>query len=61
MDVMAVGALSIAMHQTQLQQATDVLMMRKAMDLQETQATALIEDLQQAVPSPSGHQLDILV
>ena len=60
MVVTAIGAISIAMHQSQLQQAVDVTMARKVMDLQETQAAALIRDLQQASPAP-GHQLDILV
>ena len=60
MDVMSVGAMSIAMHQAQLQQATDVLMMRKVMDLQESQAAALVESLSQAAPPASGHHLDLL-
>lgn len=60
MDVFSVGAMSIAMHQTQLQQAVNLSVMKKAMNLQETQAASLIEDLQEAVPPPSGHQLDIL-
>ena len=52
MDVLAAGALSIAMHQTQLQQSANIAVMKKAMNLQESQAAALIEDLQQSVPYP---------
>lgn len=60
MDVLAAGALSIAMHQTQLEQYANIAVMKKAMNLQESQAAALIEDLQQSVPFPGDHQLDIL-
>ena len=41
MVVTAIGAISIAMHQSQLQQAVDVTMARKVMDLQETQARSI--------------------
>jgi len=61
MDVMAIGAMSIAMHQSQIQQAANLSVMRKAMDLQESQAASLIEGFEQAnVAPPSTHQLDIL-
>ncbi len=59
MDISAIGAASITMSQSRLMQSVDVAMMRKVMDSQKTQAAALIEDLQQAVPEP-GHQLNIL-
>lgn len=60
MDVLAAGALSIAMHQTQLEQYANIAVMKKAMNLQESQAAALIEDLQQSGPFPGDHQLDVL-
>lgn len=60
MDALSVGAMSIAMHQSQLQQAVNLSVMKKVMNLQETEAAALIENLQEALPPSSGHQLDIL-
>ena len=60
MDIMAIAATSIAMHQSQLEQAVDIAVMRKAMDSQEAQAAELIKDLEQAV-LPSSHKLDITV
>ncbi len=53
--------MSIAMNQSQLMQAVNISVMKKVMDLQETQVASLVEDLQQVAPPPSGHQLDILV
>ena len=60
MDVLAAGALSIAMHQTQLQQRANIADMKKAMNLQESQAAAMMEDMQQSVTFPGDHQLAIL-
>lgn len=61
MDVMSVAAMSISMHQGQLQQAVSVSLMREAMDQQTAQAAALIEDMAQSVPSTvPGSRLDIL-
>ena len=62
MDVMSIAATSIAMHQSQLQQATDVALLRKAMDAQTAQAAALVEDMQQAIPSTvPGSRMDISI
>ena len=41
MDVMSVAAMSISMHQGQLQQAVSVSLMREVMDQQTAQAAAL--------------------
>lgn len=61
MDVTAIAAASITMHQSQLQQAVSVTMMRKAMDLQESQAAAMIQSLQQpAAAGVPGQRLDLL-
>lgn len=62
MDLAAIGAMSIQMHLAQTQQSVDVSMTKKAMDLQETQASAMIDALEASVPvAPSfGHQLDVL-
>ena len=61
MDVMSVAAMSISMHQGQLQQAVSVSLMREAMDRQTAQAAALVEDMAQSVPSTvPGSRLDIL-
>ena len=58
---MSVAAMSISMHQGQLQQAVSVSLMREAMDRQTAQATALVEDMAQSVPSTvPGSRLDIL-
>lgn len=61
MDVMSVAAMSISMHQAQLQQAVDVSLMRKVMDQQTAQAAAIVEDIAQSVPpTVPGSRLDIL-
>lgn len=61
MDVMSIAAMSISMHQGQLQQSVDVALMRKVMDQQTAQAAALVEDIAQSVPSTvPGSRLDIL-
>jgi len=59
MDITAIGAIN-TMNQSQLQRVVDATMARMIMDFQETQAAALIRDLQQAIPA-LDHQLDILV
>ncbi|MCI9576794.1 MAG: putative motility protein [Clostridiales bacterium] len=60
-DVSAIAAASIGMSMAQTQQAASISVMKKVMDSQETQAAALIENLQAANPAPSfGHQLDVL-
>lgn len=58
MDISVIGAASTAMAMAQTQQAVGVTMTRKAMDMQETQAAALIETMQQASPAPATHLLD---
>ena len=61
MDPMAIAATSISMHQAQVKQAVGVSLMRKVMDQQEQQAAAIVENLQQAIPSTvPGSHMDIL-
>ena len=61
MDMMSIAATSIVMQQQQVQQAVGVSLMRKVMDQQEMQAAAVVESLQQAIPSPvPGSHMDIL-
>lgn len=57
MDLQAVGAASISMNMARTQQAVDISVTKKAMDFQETQATQLIQQMQNAAPS-FGHALD---
>ena len=50
----------------QTQQAVEITMLKKVMEMQETQAQALVENLQAvtaaAAPAPSfGHRLDMLI
>ena len=60
MDLMSIAANSIVMQQ-QVQQAVGVSLMRKVMDQQEMQAAAVVESLQQAIPSTvPGSHMDIL-
>lgn len=61
MDITAAAAASIAMHQSRLQQAVSISVIQKVMDSQKTQGAALVEELRQAVPPPTGQQLDVLV
>lgn len=62
MDTMSIAATSIAMHQTQLTNAINVSVMRKAMDMQTAQAAAIVEDIQQSVPpTVDGSRMNILV
>ena len=61
MDPMSIAATSISMSQMQLQQSVGVSLMRKVMDQQEAQAAAIVEDIQQAIPSTvPGSHMDIL-
>ena len=57
MDLASVGAASIEMHLSQLQQSVDVSMAKKAMDLQEAQMQTLLSGMPAAQPF-SGHLLD---
>lgn len=52
-----IAAASMAISQTQLQQAVTLSVTKKAMDTQEAQATALLEML----PPPSEHLIDVRV
>ncbi len=62
MDVMSVAATSIAMHQSQLQQSVEVSLLRKVMDQQQSQAAAIVEDIQQSIPSTiPGSRMDISI
>ena len=61
---MNIAALSMGLSAAKYQQAVDISVTKKAMSLQETQAAALIESLQTAIPQQPvsfGHQLDVLV
>lgn len=60
MDITAIAATSVAMHQAQLDQAVGVAVVKKAMDFEGDQAAQLIA--QMTPPAPSfGHQLDVTV
>ena len=61
MDVMSIAATSISLSQMQTAQAAGVAVARKAMDQMTEQAAAIVENIQQAIPStvPGGH-MDIL-
>lgn len=56
MNISVIGAGSTAMAMAKTQQSVDVAMTKKVMDLQETQAAALIETMQQSAPNP--HMFD---
>ena len=61
MDMMSIAATSIVMQQQQVQQAVGVSLKRKVMDQKEMQAAAVVESLQQAIPSTvPGSHMDIL-
>lgn len=63
METMAIAAMSVQMGLAQTQQAVDVTMTKKAMNLQESQAAALLDSLQTAIPTPNsyGHQVDMYI
>lgn len=60
MELSAVGAASIEMSLASTQQAVGLTMVKKTMDLQEAQAAALNQMMQQAAPS-FGHLLDVRI
>lgn len=60
MDVSSIAAISVLMHQNQVQQSVDIAMINKAMDVQEAAAANLIETLLEPIPS-FGYKLDIKV
>ena len=63
MDIDAIAAVSMRMSAESVEQALEITMLKKAMELQQTIAAQTLQALQ-AVPvsSPSfGHKLDVLV
>ena len=61
MDVMSIAATSISLSQMQTAQAAGVAVARKAMDQMTEQAAAIVENIQQAIPSTvPGSHMDIL-
>lgn len=63
---MDIAAWSTSFSMAQTQQAVEITMLKKVMEMQETQAQALVENLQAvtvaAAPAPSfGHRLDMLI
>lgn len=62
---MDISALSVGLHQIQLQQSVGIALTRKAMDAAQVQSQAMINMIQQsAVPAPhptSGHKIDVSV
>lgn len=60
MDISSVGSFSIQASLASTQHLGSIAVMKKAMDFQETQAAALVDSLQAAVPS-SGHVLDMYI
>lgn len=61
MDVMSIAATSISLSQMQTAQAVGVAVARKAMDQMTEQAAAIVEDIQQSIPSTiPGSRMDIL-
>lgn len=60
MDLAAIGAMSIDMSMSNLQQSVNISVMKGAMEVQQTQATALIESIQ-SMPVSFGHRLDMYI
>ena len=60
MGISAIASTSINMHLVQTQQAVDVSMLRKTMDMQQASSDALIQSMS-TVTSSSEHQMDLLV
>lgn len=60
MDISSIATASVNMYQSQTQQAVNVAIIKKAMDVQEASAANLIETLKEPVPS-FGYLLDIKV
>ncbi|AKP48492.1 YjfB family protein [Bacillus smithii] len=62
---MDISALSVGLHQIQLQQSVGIALTKKAMDAAQVQSQAMINMIQQsAVPAPhptSGHKIDVSV
>lgn len=59
MDIMAIAAASININAAQTQQAVQIAVMKKAMDVQETQGIQLVQNLRE-LPNPT-RLLDIKV
>jgi hypothetical protein len=62
---MDIAALSVGLHQIQLQQSIGLALTKKAMDTAQVQSQAMINMIQQsAVPAPhptSGHKVDLSI
>lgn len=58
MDMASIGAASVEMHLAQTMNQVSVAMLRKTMDMAESQNAALIADLNAANPVSFGHALD---
>lgn len=62
MDISSVAAASMQMSMAQVQDAVDVSLMRKAMDMQEAEMASLIQNLEAASPTVhTGHLLNVVV
>jgi hypothetical protein len=59
LDLSAVSAASIQMHTQETLQAVSISMLRKMMQSQQTEAAALIEQLEAAAPPAPERLLDI--
>ena len=59
MDIGAIASASIDMHLAQAQQGAQIAVLKKAMNMEASQAAQLIE--QMAPPPSFGHQLDVYV
>ncbi|MCI8405558.1 MAG: putative motility protein [Oscillospiraceae bacterium] len=59
---MDIAAMSMQMSMAQVQEAANISVMRKAMDMQETQMANLLQNLEAAAPAVhTGHKLNIVV
>lgn len=57
---MSIAALATTMQQTRTQEAVSISLLKKTMDMQESQTAALIEGMQNTSAAPTRHMLDIL-
>ncbi|HCA72155.1 MAG TPA: hypothetical protein DHW78_10940 [Ruminococcaceae bacterium] len=58
MNISTVASLSTNMHLAQTQQSAEVTVMKKALDMQQTEGNEITQMMQAA--DPVNHQLDIL-
>lgn len=59
MDISAVAAYSTQMKLADVQQQASVAILKKAMNMQEASAAALVEDIKAANPPAPGTRLDV--